>query len=92
MLLLLVAFSYLQTKAKSRHNQPTPTPTLAPNIALAWDPVPATTDPYTSPVGYKLHIGFISGAENQTHRRGQRDHRHLYRHRRYPLFLLCHDL
>jgi hypothetical protein len=66
MLLLLVAFSSLQTKAKSRHNQPTPTPTPAPNITLAWDPVPATTDPNTNPVGYKLHIGFISGAENQT--------------------------
>jgi hypothetical protein len=33
---------------------------------LAWDPVPATTDPNTNPVGYKLHIGFTSGAENQT--------------------------
>jgi hypothetical protein len=42
-----------------------PTPTPTPTITLAWDPVAATTDPATNPVGYHLHTGFSAGGENQ---------------------------
>ncbi len=37
-----------------------------PSVTLAWNPVPATTDPGTNPVGYRLHVGLAAGAENQT--------------------------
>ena len=62
MLLLLGSFSFQKTKARTHHNHPTP----PSDITLAWDPIPATTDRNTNPVGYRLHIGFTSGAENQT--------------------------
>ena len=30
-------------------------------VTLAWDAVPATTDPATNPIGYKLYTGVASG-------------------------------
>src|SRR6516164_2205 len=43
MLLLLVAFSFLETKARTPHNHPTPTPNPTPTPTPTPTPVPTPT-------------------------------------------------
>jgi hypothetical protein len=44
---------------------PTPTPTSS-TVTLTWTASPATTNPATNPVGYRLHLGMSSGTYTQT--------------------------
>src|ERR1700756_124107 len=67
-LLLAIAatVTFFHSAAAKRHfPHPSPTPTPPPTIILAWNPVAATTDPDTKPIGYHLHAGFSAGGENQ---------------------------
>jgi hypothetical protein len=59
--LSLLAIALLRTSAHSNkhHGKPTPAPAPAPaTLTLAWDAVPATADPATNPVGYRIWEGF----------------------------------